>query len=204
MADPAAPVPFHTVAAEQSEIVCRLHLGLLQGAVDRLGQSGGRSACSPSLHPVCVRRSCRSPPCTAFRPQPPPPHDPMHRTRPEWCASPPPGHASAFQPAVRHLRAAAGHRAARGPAARQPQRPSGTLRCGAVRGQPGRRRSSMQGPAGASVRRIGSCGQVVSGPLAASLCDVGVRSGRRRRQLLPSVNGACPRVGRSPPAHAPT
>lgn len=90
MADPAAPVPFHTVAAEQSEIVCRLHLGLLQGAVDRLGQSGGRSACSPSLHPVCVRRSCRSPPCTAFRPQPPPPHDPMHRTRPEWCASPPP------------------------------------------------------------------------------------------------------------------
>lgn len=29
--------PFHALAAEHPEIVCRLHLGLLQGAVDRLG-----------------------------------------------------------------------------------------------------------------------------------------------------------------------
>jgi predicted ArsR family transcriptional regulator len=34
--------PFHALAVEHPEIVCRLHLGLLQGAIDRLGRDGER------------------------------------------------------------------------------------------------------------------------------------------------------------------
>lgn len=43
--------PFHALAAEHPEIVCRLHLGLLQGAVDRLGHDGGKVRLQPFLAP---------------------------------------------------------------------------------------------------------------------------------------------------------
>ncbi|HST64275.1 MAG TPA: hypothetical protein VLM05_03710, partial [Mycobacteriales bacterium] len=43
--------PFHTMASQHPEIVCRLHLGLLQGAVDRLGHDGGQVRLQPFLAP---------------------------------------------------------------------------------------------------------------------------------------------------------
>jgi predicted ArsR family transcriptional regulator len=43
--------PFHALAAEQPDIVCRLHLGLLQGAVDRLGGTGGTVRLEPFVAP---------------------------------------------------------------------------------------------------------------------------------------------------------
>jgi predicted ArsR family transcriptional regulator len=43
--------PFHNLAAEQPGIVCRLHLGLLQGAVDRLGHHGETVRLQPFVAP---------------------------------------------------------------------------------------------------------------------------------------------------------
>lgn len=43
--------PFHSLAVEHPEIVCRLHLGLMQGAVDRLGRTGDGVRLQPFLAP---------------------------------------------------------------------------------------------------------------------------------------------------------
>lgn len=43
--------PFHSLAAEHPEVVCRLHLGLLQGALDRLGRTGEAVRLQPFLAP---------------------------------------------------------------------------------------------------------------------------------------------------------
>lgn len=43
--------PFHDAAAEHPEIVCRLHLGLLQGAIDRLGRPADAVRLQPFLAP---------------------------------------------------------------------------------------------------------------------------------------------------------
>lgn len=61
--------PFHTLAAEHPEIVCRLHLGLLQGAVERLGHDGETVRLQPFLAPgLCeafVPLTALGPPPTA-------------------------------------------------------------------------------------------------------------------------------------------
>lgn len=59
--------PFHTLAAEHPEIVCRLHLGLLQGAVDRLGHDGGTVHLQPFLAPGLCEAFV---PLTALAPPP--------------------------------------------------------------------------------------------------------------------------------------
>lgn len=43
--------PFHALAAEHPEIVCRLHLGLLQGAVNRLGRPSETVRLQPFIAP---------------------------------------------------------------------------------------------------------------------------------------------------------
>ncbi len=43
--------PFHDLAVEHPEVVCRLHLGLLQGAVDRLGRTAEEVRLQPFLAP---------------------------------------------------------------------------------------------------------------------------------------------------------
>lgn len=59
--------PFHTLAAEHPEIVCRLHLGLLQGAVDRLGRPGGMVHLQPFIAPGLCEAFV---PLTALAPPP--------------------------------------------------------------------------------------------------------------------------------------
>lgn len=48
--------PFHALAAESPDIVCRMHLGLLQGALDRLGGSGS----AVRLEPFVLPRLCEA------------------------------------------------------------------------------------------------------------------------------------------------
>lgn len=62
--------PFHTMAAQHPEIVCRLHLGLLQGAVDRLGHDGGQVHLQPFLAPGLCEAFV---PLTTLDRRPPPP-----------------------------------------------------------------------------------------------------------------------------------
>ena len=59
--------PFHTLAARHPEIVCRLHLGLLQGAVDRLGHRGGTVRLQPFVAPGLCEAFV---PLTALSPPP--------------------------------------------------------------------------------------------------------------------------------------
>ncbi|MEP6462860.1 MAG: helix-turn-helix domain-containing protein [Frankiaceae bacterium] len=59
--------PFHALAAAHPDIVCRLHLGLLQGAVDRLGRIGEKV----SLHPFIAPGLCEAVlPVVALGPRP--------------------------------------------------------------------------------------------------------------------------------------
>jgi predicted ArsR family transcriptional regulator len=47
--------PFHEVAAEQTEVVCSIHLGLMRGALDELGVELGVRALRPFVEPgLCV------------------------------------------------------------------------------------------------------------------------------------------------------
>jgi predicted ArsR family transcriptional regulator len=46
--------PFREVAQENPEVVCSMHLGLMQGALDRLGTS----AAVESLHPFATPQAC--------------------------------------------------------------------------------------------------------------------------------------------------
>ncbi|WP_214405248.1 helix-turn-helix transcriptional regulator [Pseudonocardia lacus] len=49
--------PFHAVAAAHPEVVCTLHLGLLRGALDRLGIAATAPELRPFVEPgVCVAR----------------------------------------------------------------------------------------------------------------------------------------------------
>lgn len=59
--------PFHTLAAEHPEIVCRLHLGLLQGALDRLGHDGRPVRLQPFIAPGLCESFV---PLTALSPPP--------------------------------------------------------------------------------------------------------------------------------------
>jgi predicted ArsR family transcriptional regulator len=65
--------PFHAVAAANPEVVCTLHLGLLRGALDRLGIAATAPELLPFVEPgVCVARIVPTPPVPIPIPNPNP------------------------------------------------------------------------------------------------------------------------------------